>query len=62
MEQNGPFLMQMGGMVKGSSTWMAEVWEESLSRLASLEWLFNASKHKHNPGSVSKPDDLSTED
>lgn len=59
VEQNGPFLMQMGGMVKGSSTWTAEVWEESLSRLASLEWLFNASKHKHDPGSVPKPPDLS---
>lgn len=52
VEQNRAFLMQMEGRVKRMSTWLAEVWEGSLSHLASPEWLFNASKHNQNTGSV----------
>jgi len=55
VEQNRAFLMQMEGRVKRTSTWLAEVWEESLSHLASPEWLFNAPKHIQNTGSVPQP-------
>jgi len=55
VEQNRAFLMQMEGRVKRMSTWLAEVWEESLSHLASPEWLFNAPKHIQNTGSVPQP-------